>query len=239
MLILPAIDIRNGRCVRLRQGDYNDETVFGDDPVAMAQHWAAQGATSLHLVDLDGAKEGRPVNAEWVRRIVEDIEIPCQLGGGIRTTDDVCRAFSWGVERVVVGTRAIREPQWLEEISTRYPGRIVLGIDARDGKIAVEGWLETSAISAEEFVVACAHLPLGGIVYTDIRRDGMMQGPNFDAMRGMVARVATPIIASGGVTTEEDVFRLRDLGVAGCIVGRALYEGRIDLKTLLEKIRSD
>jgi phosphoribosylformimino-5-aminoimidazole carboxamide ribotide isomerase len=214
--ILPAIDLRGGRCVRLRQGDYAQETVFSDDPAAMARRWVEAGAAFLHLVDLDGAKEGRPVNGASVRAIVEAASVPCQLGGGLRTEADIATA--------------LQEPGWLEAVSRRWPGQVVLGIDARDGMVATHGWLEVSQRPALELARQCSGWPLAALVYTDISRDGMLAGPNLDALAEMAAAVPLPVIASGGVTSLDDVRALARRGLAGCIIGRALYEGHIDLK---------
>jgi len=235
MLILPAIDLRGGQCVRLRQGDYAQETVFGDDPAAMARRWVSQGASYLHLVDLDGARAGKPVNGASVRRIIESAAVPCQLGGGLRTDDAIAEALDWGVARVIVGTQALKEPHWLEQISARFPGRIVLGIDAKDGQVASDGWLQLSRRSAFDLARQCQDLPLAALVYTDIRRDGMLQGPNLEALGEMAASVRLPVIASGGVSTLEDVGRLAKLNLAGCIIGRALYEGKIDLSEAIKE----
>jgi phosphoribosylformimino-5-aminoimidazole carboxamide ribotide isomerase len=229
VLILPAIDLRGGQCVRLRQGDYSKETVFGSDPAAMAQRWVGQGASYLHLVDLDGAKVGRPVNSESVRRIVAACGVPCQLGGGMRSEADIADALGWGVARVIIGTKALDDAAWFEAVCRRYPGKIVLGIDARNGHVATGGWLEISQRSALDFAKQCAAWPLAAVVYTDISRDGMLEGPNCDALAEMARTVSLPVIASGGVTSLEDIQRLAQLGLAGCIIGRALYEGRLDL----------
>jgi phosphoribosylformimino-5-aminoimidazole carboxamide ribotide isomerase len=229
VLIFPAIDLRNGRCVRLRQGDYDQETVFGSDPAEMARRWVAQGARYLHLVDLDGARDGRPVNGDSVRRIVAAAAVPCQLGGGLRSTEHITEALAWGVERVILGTRALQDPDWLEGVCRRWPGKVVLGIDARDGRVATAGWLQVSDVAALDLAARCAGWPLAALVYTDISRDGMLAGPNLAAQAEMVRAVALPVIASGGVTTVEDIRRLAQLGLAGCIVGLALYEGRLDL----------
>ena len=229
MLILPAIDIRGGQCVRLRQGDYAQETIFGSDPAAMARQWVDQGATFLHVVDLDGAKDGRPVNADSIKRIVQTVGVPCQLGGGLRTEDHIAQALAWGVNRVVIGTRAVTDPAWLERISRRFPQQIVLGLDAKHGKVATEGWLEVSDQSAVDLARRCADWPLAALVYTDISRDGMLTGPNLGPLAELSRTVDLPIIASGGVTTLDDVRRLAELGLAGCIIGRALYEGRLSL----------
>jgi len=232
--IYPAIDLRGGRCVRLRQGDYNQETIFGDDPAAMARRWVQAGATWLHLVDLDGAKEGRPINGDSVRQIVAASGVPCQLGGGLRNEDHIAEALGWGVNRVILGTRALKDPVWLQQVSEGFPQQIVLGIDAKYGQVATDGWLEVSSISAVALAKKCVDWPLAAIVYTDISKDGMLEGPNFDGLAEMAQAVPLPIIASGGVTTLDDIRRLAKLKLAGCIVGRALYEGRLDLKTVLK-----
>ncbi|HEV3203404.1 MAG TPA: 1-(5-phosphoribosyl)-5-[(5-phosphoribosylamino)methylideneamino]imidazole-4-carboxamide isomerase [Gemmataceae bacterium] len=229
MQIFPAIDLRDGRCVRLREGDYARETVFGDDPPAMAKKWVREGATFLHVVDLDGAKQGHPVNGDSIRKIVAGAGVPCQLGGGLRSEEHIAVALSWGVERVILGTRALQDPAWLEMVARRYPRRIIMGIDVRDGRVAVQGWTEVSALSALDLARQCAAWPLAALVYTDIGRDGMLAGPNVEALTEMAAAVSLPVIASGGVATLDDIRRLKPIGVAGCIIGRALYEGRIQL----------
>jgi phosphoribosylformimino-5-aminoimidazole carboxamide ribotide isomerase len=234
MQIYPAIDLRGGQCVRLRQGDYNQETVFGADPAEMARRWVAQGATWLHVVDLDGAKEGRPVNGAAIRAIVEASRVPCQLGGGLRSLEHIVEALSWGIARAIIGTKALQSPTWLEQMARRFPDCIALGIDAKDGKVATQGWLEVSAITALDLAKSCAKLPLAAIIYTDISRDGMMQGANVKAMAEMAAVVPIPVIASGGVTTLDDVKRLQENGLAGCIIGRALYEGQLSLREVVE-----
>lgn len=238
MLILPAIDLRGGQCVRLRQGDYAQETVFGADPAAMARHWVDQGAGYLHLVDLDGARTGLPTNRDCVRAIVTAAGVPCQLGGGIRSEADIASALEIGVTRVIVGTRAIYEPDWLERMCRRFPERIVLGIDARDGRVATDGWCAESDVTATALAQRCAPWPLAAIVYTDIRRDGMMSGPNFAELTGLAAAVSKPVIASGGVTTLDDVRRLAEKNLAGCIIGRALYERKLDLAQAIALAKS-
>src|SRR5262245_52192772 len=201
VLILPAIDLRGGRCVRLQQGDYARETVFGDDPAAVARQWVSAGATYLHIVDLDGARDGRPVNGDSIRQIVQAAGVPCQLGGGLRTEADIDTALSWGVARVVLGTRALQDPAWFERVCRKLPGKVVAGIDAKEGKVATHGWLEVGAKTALELATQVAAWPIAAIVYTDIGRDGMLEGPNLDAMAAMAAAVPVPIIASGGVTS--------------------------------------
>jgi phosphoribosylformimino-5-aminoimidazole carboxamide ribotide isomerase len=234
--IFPAIDLRGGKCVRLRQGDYARETVFGDEPAAMARRWVREGATFLHLVDLDGARDGRPVNGASVQAIVRAAGgLPCQLGGGLRTEEHIAEALGWGVERVVIGTRAL-EPGWLERVCERFPGKAMLGIDARGGRVATAGWLDTSDVSALDLARRCGRLPLAALVYTDISRDGMLDGPNVEALAEMAAAVPLPVVASGGVTTLDDIRRLARAGLAGCIVGRALYEGRLQLTDILQAV---
>lgn len=237
MQVYPAIDIRGGRCVRLRQGDYARETVFGDDPVAVARRWVEQGADRLHLVDLDGAKQGHPVNGPVIRSIVEASGVPCQLGGGLRTETHLSDVIGWGVDRVVLSTRALLDPSWFRSACELFPDRVVLGLDARHGKVATHGWLEQSERSAVELAKEAAAWPIAGIVYTDISRDGELEGPNVEAYRELLASVRVPVIASGGVTTLDNVRDLAGIGVAGCIIGRALYEGKLELRSVLESIR--
>jgi phosphoribosylformimino-5-aminoimidazole carboxamide ribotide isomerase len=234
MLILPAIDLRGGKCVRLTQGDYARETVFGDDPVAMARRWVGDGARALHLVDLDGAREGKPVNRDVIRRIVQAVDVPCQVGGGLRTEEDIKETLEAGVARVVLGTRALDDPAWVRQMAQIYPKRIVLGLDARDGKVATHGWLNTSEVTVLDVAREFANWPLYAIVYTDIARDGMLQGPNLDGLASLAEAVPLPVIASGGVTTLQNVRDLMKRKLFGCIIGRALYEGKIDLSTVLE-----
>ena len=237
MLILPAIDLRGGQCVRLRQGDYSRETVFGDDPAGMAHRWVEQGATYLHLVDLDGARQGHPVNGDSVRRIVKTAGVPCQLGGGLRSEDHITEVLSWGVERVILGTRALLDPAWCEGVCRRFPGRVCLGIDARQGRVAIQGWERDSNTSALDLARRCAAWPLAALIYTDISRDGMLDGPNVEATAELAAAVSVPVIASGGVTTLDDIANLARRGLSGCIIGRALYEGKLDLKAAITLAR--
>jgi len=236
MQIYPAIDLRGGQCVRLRQGDYQQETVFGADPAAMARRWVADGATYLHIVDLDGAKAGQPVNEASIRAIVQAGGVPCQLGGGLRTEEHIGKVLNWGVTRVVIGTKALQSPAWLEQMCRKFPSKIVLGIDAKAGRVATQGWLEVSETSALDLAQRFHNLPLAAIVYTDISRDGMLEGVNAEAMAEMVGATRLPVIASGGVTTLDDIRRLAAVPVAGCIVGRALYEGRLTLKDILHAV---
>jgi len=237
MLILPAIDLRGGKCVRLAQGDYARETVFGDDPEAMARRWVGEGARALHLVDLDGAREGRPVNGDVIRRIVQAVDVPCQVGGGLRTEADIEATLETGVARVVLGTRALQDPAWVRQMAQAYPKRIVLGLDARDGKVATHGWLNTSEASVLDVAREFANWPLYAIVYTDIARDGMLEGPNVEGLAALAEAVPLPVIASGGVTTLDNVRDLMARNVFGCIIGRALYEGKIDLSAVMELVQ--
>jgi phosphoribosylformimino-5-aminoimidazole carboxamide ribotide isomerase len=229
VLILPAIDLRGGRCVRLRQGDYDRETVFDDDPAAAARRWVGRGAEWLHLVDLDGAREGRPVNGPSIGAVVAAAGVPCQLGGGLRAAEHIEQALGWGVARVVIGTRALRDPEWGAAVCRRFPGRVAVGIDAKQGRVAVAGWRETSEVTALDLARRCAAWKPAAIVYTDVGRDGMLEGPNVAATAELAAAVDVPVFASGGVTTLDDVASLLGRGLAGCVVGRALYEGRLDL----------
>jgi phosphoribosylformimino-5-aminoimidazole carboxamide ribotide isomerase len=236
MFIFPAIDLLNGRCVRLQQGDYSRETVFSNDPAAVARKWVEFGADRIHVVDLDGAKAGHPVNGAVVRRIVDAAGVPVQLGGGLRTDADLAAAFDWGVRWAVLGTRALQAPDWVRATATRYPDRIVLGVDAKNGFVATDGWLEVSTVRAIELAKQVSDSPLAAIVYTDIARDGMMSGPNFDALLEMRDAVPLPVIASGGVCTLEHLRRLLRERIPGCIIGRALYEGTITLPEALATV---
>jgi phosphoribosylformimino-5-aminoimidazole carboxamide ribotide isomerase len=233
MLIYPAIDLLGGRCVRLRQGDYTQETVFSDDPVAIAQRWVNEGATRLHLVDLDGAKSGHPVNGPVIRQIVEQSGVPCQLGGGIRTDEHLEKVFGWGVQWAVLGTKALEDPAWLRRCAENYPEKLVLGVDARNGFVATDGWLRTSRTTAVELVTNVDSAPLYAVVYTDIARDGMLNGPNFESLGELRAATRLNVIASGGISTLDQARRLATSEVFGCIVGRALYEGQVSLPELL------
>jgi len=233
MEIWPAIDIRGGKCVRLAQGDYARETVFGDDPAAMARRWVDDGAQFLHLVDLDGARDAAPANREAVAAVVAAVDVPCELGGGVRNEATIRSLLDLGLSRLVVGTRALKEPTWFRQMTRQFPHRLVLGIDARDGRVSTDGWLETSQTEATDLARQLADEPIAAIVYTDIATDGMMAGPNVPAMEAMQEAVDCPVIASGGVTTVEDVRRLAQANMAGCIIGRALYEGTITIRDAL------
>jgi len=233
MIILPAIDIRGGRCVRLRQGRFDEETVFDEDPVARARDFEAKGAEWLHVVDLDGAREGRPRNLDLVRAIRQAVRMKMEVGGGIRSTGAAEEVLEAGADRIVVGTRAVREPEWLREVAGRFPRRVAWGLDTQNARVAVAGWSETTEKTVVEIIGQAAKLPLAAIVYTDIERDGMMSGPNVAATEALVKASPWPVIASGGVTTVEDIRALKKAGAAGAIIGRALYEGKLTLEAAL------
>ena len=238
MQIWPAIDLRGGRCVRLQQGDYNRETVFGENPAAVARQFVADGAEYLHVVDLDGARGGRPENLASIRAIRAAVQIPIQLGGGIRGDDTIAALVDLGIDRLVIGTRGLEDPSWLRHAARANPGRLVLGVDARDGMVATHGWLSTSGTSAIELIELFADEPLAAVVYTDIAQDGMLAGPNIAALAQLIQAIKLPVVASGGVTTAADVARLAALPAAGAIIGRALYEGRITLAEALAAAKS-
>ncbi|UUO08133.1 1-(5-phosphoribosyl)-5-[(5-phosphoribosylamino)methylideneamino]imidazole-4-carboxamide isomerase [Blastopirellula sp. J2-11] len=238
MQIWPAIDLRGGKCVRLQQGDYNRETVFGEDPAEMAQRWSDQGAECLHLVDLDGAKEGQVSNRTAIAEILKAVQIPCELGGGIRDEETIQTLLDLGMARLVIGSKAVSQPEWFEEMCLRYPGKLALGIDARNGLAATDGWLETSNMSAIALAQKYEHLPIAAVIYTDIATDGMMAGPNVAAMAEMKASIRFPVIASGGVTTVDDVAQLATAGLDGAIVGRTLYEGKMTVSAAVDAARA-
>ena len=237
MEVWPAIDLRGGMCVRLEQGDYARETVYGQDPREIARQFVQQGARYLHLVDLEGAREGLPVNLPTIQEILAAVDITCELGGGIRDEQSIAELLEFGLERLVLGTSALKNPDWFRKICEEFPGRLVLGIDARDGQVATNGWLETSDVAAIELAAQYKGVPVAAIVYTDIATDGMLKGPNVVAMQEMQNSVDVPVIASGGVTTVQDVRRLAEAGMAGCIIGRALYEGTLTLPEAIEAAR--
>jgi phosphoribosylformimino-5-aminoimidazole carboxamide ribotide isomerase len=233
MQIWPAIDLLGGNCVRLQQGDYSRETVFSQDPPQVARSFQDEGARHLHLVDLDGARAGRPMNLEAVRAILSSTELQCELGGGIRDEATIDALLAAGLSRLVLGTAALKRPEWFRAMCQKHPERLALGVDARNGLVATNGWLETSSVQAVDLVQQFAGDPLAAIIYTDISTDGMLQGANVAAMRDMQQAVPHPVIASGGVTTAEDVRQLAEAGLAGAIVGRALYEGTLTLADAL------
>jgi phosphoribosylformimino-5-aminoimidazole carboxamide ribotide isomerase len=239
-IIYPAIDIRGGKCVRLLQGDYNQETVYGDSPVEMAKQWAAQGAEWVHLVDLDGAKAGRPVNDEIVLDIARTLEVPVQIGGGLRRMEDIDRYIAGGVSRVILGTAAIQDQPFTEQVLAKYGDKVAIGIDARNGYVATHGWLETSEVTAEELAKILIAKGAETFIYTDISRDGTLEGPNTEAIVQLARATGKSVIASGGVSVEQDLVELAQYandGVGGAIVGKALYTERVSLPQALKRIQ--
>ena len=230
MRIYPAIDIKDGNCVRLLQGRFSDLTVYGNNPAQMAKKWESLGGEFIHVVDLDGALEGHSVNAEKIREICESVNVPVQTGGGIRSMEDIEAKLSCGITRVIIGTKAVSNPEFIKEAVAKYGDRIVIGIDAKDGMVAVEGWEKTSDFTAVEFAKKMVSLGVKTIVYTDIATDGTLAGPNVEAMREMANAVDADIIASGGIGSLEHILSLKDTGIEGVIVGRALYTDNVDLK---------
>jgi phosphoribosylformimino-5-aminoimidazole carboxamide ribotide isomerase len=233
MLLIPAIDLKNGQCVRLRQGRMDDVTVFSDDPAGVAKRWIGEGATRIHVVDLDGAIKGQPVNIKAVERIVAAAgEVPVQVGGGVRDEDTVQRLLNVGVAYVIIGTKAISAPHFLRDLCLEYPRHIIVSLDAKDGRVALNGWTKLTAHDVIETAQHCERDGVEAIVFTDIGRDGMMQGFNAASTRDLAKAVNTPIIASGGVSSLDDIRKLKEIeadGVAGAVIGRALYEGTLKL----------
>ncbi|WP_439106308.1 1-(5-phosphoribosyl)-5-[(5-phosphoribosylamino)methylideneamino]imidazole-4-carboxamide isomerase [Congregibacter sp.] len=233
MLIIPAIDLKDGQCVRLRQGEMDDSTVFSDNPVATAQRWVDEGCRRLHLVDLNGAFAGTPVNGDAVTAIAKEFpELPIQIGGGIRDLETIEFYLNAGVSYVIIGTQAVKQPTFVAEACGAFPGKIIVGVDARDGRVATDGWAEVSALQATDLARRFADNGVSAIVYTDIARDGMMQGVNVEATLDMAQAGGIPIIASGGITNMRDIRALAALnsaGITGAITGRAIYEGSLDL----------
>jgi phosphoribosylformimino-5-aminoimidazole carboxamide ribotide isomerase len=233
VIIYPAIDIRGGQCVRLVEGDFNQETVFDPEPAIAALRWQADGATHVHVVDLDGAKAGQPVNLDAIRKIRDAVSASIQVGGGIRSIDHARSLFELGVDRIILGSTIVSSPAVAQEIASAFPGRVIAGLDARDGLLATDGWLAQSSVKATDAARAMIALGVHSIIYTDIRRDGTLTGPNLDALRDMIAIDGAEIIASGGVGGIADVEAVADAGAAGVIIGRALYDGRIALADAL------
>ncbi|HIK44534.1 MAG TPA: 1-(5-phosphoribosyl)-5-[(5-phosphoribosylamino)methylideneamino]imidazole-4-carboxamide isomerase [Leptolyngbyaceae cyanobacterium M65_K2018_010] len=239
MEVIPAIDLLEGRCVRLYQGDYNQSEVFDQNPVAVARQWQDQGATRLHLVDLDGAKSGQPENWRAIEAIVRAVDIPVEVGGGLRDRARVRDLFSLGVRYAILGTAAIEDPDLVGELSRDFPGQIIVGIDARNGQVATRGWLETSTVDAIDLAQQMERQGAAAVIYTDIQRDGTLKGPNVEALRTLAEAVSMPVIASGGVGSLRDLLKLLPLeaqGVTAVIVGRALYTGDVSLKEAVRAI---
>lgn len=239
-IIYPAIDIRGGKCVRLLKGDYNQETVYGDSPLDMAKQWAAQGGEFIHLVDLDGAKAGHPINDEWVLSIARELDVPVEIGGGLRNMEDVERYLLNGVQRVILGTSAIQDRPFTEQVLAKYGDRVAIGIDARDGYVATHGWLETSSVTAEALAKELVAKGAETFIYTDISRDGTLEGPNTESIVRLAKATGKNVIASGGVSVAEDLYELARYakdGVGGAIVGKAIYTDRINLAEAIRKVK--
>lgn len=239
MQVIPAIDLLDGKCVRLYQGDYHQASIFNDNPVEVAIKWAAEGATRLHVVDLDGAKAGKSVNLSAIEAIAKAINIPVQVGGGLRDREGVTRLLETGIQRAILGTVAVEKPELVTQLCQEFPDRIVVGIDARNGMVATRGWLETSEVAATELAQRMAQQGAAAIIYTDIHRDGTLSGPNMDALRELAESINIPVIASGGVSSLTDLLSLLSLepiGVTGVIVGRAIYTGDVSLKEAVRAV---
>lgn len=239
MDVIPAIDLLEGRCVRLYQGDYERSQVFSENPVDIAKVWVDQGATRLHVVDLDGAKAGKIVNIGAIEAIAKSVTIPIEVGGGLRDRSSVQQLFDLGIQWGILGTVAVEQPQLVQELCQEFPGQIIIGIDARNGLVATRGWLETSEVLATQLAVQMQELGAAAIIYTDINRDGTLSGPNLDALRELAGAISIPVIASGGVSSVTDLLSLLALetqGVTGVIVGKALYTGDIALTEALRAI---
>jgi len=237
MLIIPAIDLKDGRCVRLLQGRADAVTVYSDRPEDVAKRWQELGAKVIHVVDLDGAFSGTQKNIEGIKSIRRAVSVDIELGGGIRDMERIEMLLGLGINRVILGTVAIERPELVKEASRRFPGRIIVGIDAKDGLVAVKGWVEVTSVKAKELALKMEEYGAWGIIYTDISRDGMLTGPNIEAIREMVEAVNIPVIASGGVSSIDDIKRLKEIkGLWGVITGKALYTGAIDLKEAIESV---
>ena len=240
MLLIPAIDLKNGQCVRLRQGRMDDVTVFSDDPVTVARRWADEGAERLHVVDLDGAIKGQPVNLKVVEQIAAAVTIPVQIGGGVRDEETVQRYLNAGVAYIIIGTKAVNTPHFLRDLCIEYPRHIIVGLDAKDGRVALNGWAKVTHHDVVEMAQHCERDGVEAIIYTDIGRDGMMNGFNAASTQKLAKAVNTPVIASGGVSSLDDIRVLKEIesdGVTGAIIGRALYEGGLSLKDCLAAAR--
>jgi phosphoribosylformimino-5-aminoimidazole carboxamide ribotide isomerase len=238
MYIIPAIDLRDGKCVRLIQGQYDRQISYRDNPTEQAREFSAAGAQWLHIVDLDGAKLGKPVNTETISAIVKLGLLNIEVGGGLRDEASIKQLLDLGVERVIIGTKAVEDFEWFSEMATKFSGKIVLGLDARGSKVATHGWLEDSSLQLLDFATEAAKLPLAAIIYTDIAKDGMMSGPNFERTKALVEAVDVPVVASGGVNTIEDIKKLAAFNPEAAIIGRSLYEGTLNLADAIEAAKA-
>jgi len=240
MIIIPAVDIKNGKCVRLLQGRMDAETIYSDQPQAMAAKWARLGARLIHVVDLDGAFAKSPQNVSSIRNILGSVDVPIQVGGGIRNEKTVHMYLQMGIQRVIIGSEAINKPAFVKKVCKKYPDRVVIGIDARNGKVAIDGWKETTRIEAVDLAKKFEDCGIAAINFTDIHRDGMQTGPNLEAIRRLAEAISIPVVASGGVSSIRDIKRLlplEEVGVVGIIIGKALYSGGLDLKEALDLTR--
>jgi len=234
MIIFPAIDIKDGRCVRLQQGQFDKVAVYSENPAEVALQWEQKGAKALHVVDLDGALKGRLVNRETIQEIIRTVHIPVQLGGGIRTMEDIEEALNDGVNRVILGTSAVKEKGFVQKALKKYGKQIAVSIDAKDGYVAIEGWTKTSQVKAVDFAKELESLGLKTLIYTDIAKDGMLLGPNFEEIENLMKQITMDVIASGGISSKEHVVKLKAMNVAGAIIGKALYTNAIWLEELEE-----
>jgi len=238
MYIIPAIDLRDGKCVRLIQGQYDRQINYRDDPIEQARDFSADGAQWLHIVDLDGAKLGKPVNTDTISAIAELDLLKIEVGGGLRDEASIQQLLDIGVERVIIGTKAVQDFEWFSQMAIKFSSKIVLGLDARGSKVATHGWMEVSSLQLLEFATKAAKLPLAAIIYTDIARDGMMAGPNFERTKALVEAVDVPVVASGGVNTVEDIKKLVEFNPEAAIIGRSLYEGALKLVDAIEAAKA-
>ncbi|MBI5682356.1 MAG: 1-(5-phosphoribosyl)-5-[(5-phosphoribosylamino)methylideneamino]imidazole-4-carboxamide isomerase [Deltaproteobacteria bacterium] len=240
MLVIPAIDIKNGKCVRLTQGKMDAETVYSDSPVQVAKKWERSGAKLIHLVDLDGAVEGVPKNKEVIKNIFASINTPVQIGGGIRNIETIEYYLGFKqVQKIIIGTKALEDPSLVKDACVKFPQRIAIGIDAKDGLIATHGWINITSEKAIDLAKRFKDIGVSCIIYTDIKRDGMLQGPNINAMKEMMDSVQIPVIASGGVSSIKDIQALKDIDVYGVIIGKALYTGAVDLEEAIKTVSSE
>jgi phosphoribosylformimino-5-aminoimidazole carboxamide ribotide isomerase len=240
MIVIPAIDLIDGQCVRLFQGKREAVTIYSNDPGSIAKRWESFGAKLIHIVDLDGAFTGNQANIDAIRKIRQAVEIPLQVGGGIRDIESITRLFSLGIERVIIGTAAIEDPGFVKSSCSRYPGQVLIGIDAKDGMVAVKGWMEVTSLDARQIAGRLEDVGAAGIIYTDIARDGTLSGPNVEAIRRMVARVNMPVIAAGGVSSIKDIKNLMGIkNLWGVITGKAIYAGTLDLREAIKAVRSE
>jgi len=237
MEIIPAIDLRNGKCVRLYQGDYGKETVFSNKPVEIALRWQSEGARRIHIVDLDGAARGEPVNLETIEDMIAAIDIPVQFGGGIRSIETIEQLFAAGVERAILGTVAVEKPDLVKEACQKFSDRIIISIDAKDRMVATRGWLQKSTVTAGELASKMIEIGVTRFIYTDISRDGTLTSPNFEAIAELLSQVNVPVIAAGGISSVQHLTRLAELGVEGAIVGKAIYTGDVKLGEAIKAIR--